>query len=178
MAGDQVEAFTPDENENWRAVRLLDKHVLESMRSRGAISGDQYNAGMRFYSDWYLAGMSNSGVIDPGRVIVDGGKIDHMNDIKLAALTRHHRAIQALGLIVSHVLTCVLLVEEDLESYGQRVCGFKNTKQARLAAAERLKQSLSALDYYYYYGQRKTNVRAAHATDYRPTIIADDEATA
>lgn len=177
MAGDQVEAFTPDENENWRAVRLLDKHVLESMRSRGAISGDQYNAGMRFFSDWYLAGLSNSGVIDPGRVIVDGGKIDHMNDIKLAALTRHHRAIQALGLIVSHVLTCVLLVEEDLESYGQRVCGQRNPKLARLAAAERLKQSLSALDYYYY-GQRKTNVRAAHAADYRPAIIADDEATA
>jgi len=178
MAGDSVEAFAPEENTNWRAVRLLDGHVLESLRSRRAISGDEYNAGMRFFGDWFLSGLANSGVIDPGRVIVDGVKMDHMNDIKLSALTRHHRAIQALGLIVSHVLTCVLLTEESLETYGRRVCGYKNPKQAKLAATERLKQSLAALDFYYY-GRRETKVRAVHATDYRPTILAEtDEAGA
>jgi hypothetical protein len=173
MAGDAIEAYAPEQNTNWRAVRLLDNHVLEGMRSRRAISGDQYNAGMRFYSDWYLSGQANSGVIDPGRIIVDGGKIDHMSDIKLAAATRYERTIRALGLIVSHVLTCVILIEESLDSYGTRVCGFKNPKQAKFAAAERLKQSLSALDYYYY-GRRETKVRSAHATDYRPDIVADE----
>jgi hypothetical protein len=175
MAGDSVEVFTPSENENWRAIRLLDKHVLEEMRSRKAISGDQYSAGMRFYGDWFLSGLANSGVIDPGRIIVDGGKMDYLNDIKMSALTRHHRAIQALGLIVSHVLTCVLLTEESLQSYGHRVCGYKNPKQAKLAASERLKQSLAALDYYYY-GKRETKVRSAHAEDYRPSVMADDDA--
>lgn len=173
MAGDAVEAFRPEENENWRAVRLLDGHVLESLRSRRAISGDEYNAGMRFFGDWYLSGLANSGVIDPGRVIVDGGKLDHLNDIKLSAATRHQRTIRALGLIVSHVLTCVLLTEEKLESYGHRVCGYKNAKQAKLAATERLKQSLAALDYYYY-GKRETKVRSAHAEGYRPDILADE----
>jgi len=174
-AGEDVEAFTADENEHWKAIRLLDDHVLESLQSRRRISGDEYNAGMRFYGDWYMAGLSDSGVIDPGRVIVDGGKFDNVSDVKLSAMTRHHRALQALGLIVSHVLTCVLLTEESLEAYGHRVCGYKNSKQAKLAATERLKQSLAALDYYYY-GQRHTRMQAGHVDGYRPVIVTAHEA--
>lgn len=177
MAGDAVEAFTADENEHWRAIRLLDAHVLEDLRSRKAITGDQYSAGMRFYADWYLSGLANSGVIDPGRVVVDGGKIDHLNDVKLAALNRWQKAVQALGLIVSQVLTDILLSEEPLASYGVRRCGYGNPKLARLAAIGALKTSLDALDYYYY-GQRHTKVRTAHTEDYRPTILQENEVSA
>jgi hypothetical protein len=173
MAGDAVEAYTPEENTNWRAVRLLDNHVLEDMRSRRAISGDQYNAGMRFYGDWYLSGLANSGVIDPGRIIVDGGKMDHLNDVKLSALNRWQKAVQALGMVQSQVLTAILLTEESLESYGRRRCGQNNGKLAKVAAAAILKHALDALDYYYY-GRRETKVRAAHAADYRPDIVADE----
>lgn len=174
MAGEAVEVFTPEENENWRAIRLLDRHVLEQLQSRGVISGDQYAAGAQFYADWYLSGLHSSGVIDPGRVVVDGGKTDHLNDMKLAALNRHHKAIQALGLIHSQVLTAVLLTEETLESYGMRRWGQKNPKLARLSATVSLKGALEQLDYYYH-GQRRTPMRTAHTPDYRPTILAETE---
>lgn len=177
MAGDSVEVFTPEENTNWRAIRLLDNHVLEQLQSRGVISGDQYSAGAQFYADWFLSGLANSGVIDPGRVVVDGGKTDHLNDVKLSALTRWQRAVQAVGLVHSQVLTDVLLTEERLEAYGLRRYGQKNPKLARLAATTALKGALEQLDHHYH-GQRRTPMRGAHATDYRPTIIADDEATA
>ena len=176
MAGEAVEVFTADENENWRAIRLLDNHVLEDMRSRKAITGDQYSAGMRFYGDWYLSGLANSGVIDPGRVVVDGGKIDHLNDVKLSALNRWQKAVQALGLIQSQVLTDILLTEEGLESYGRRRCGQNNGKLAKVAAAAILKHALDALDLYYY-GRRETRVRSAHAEGYRPDIVAETEET-
>lgn len=176
MAGDAVEVFTADENENWRAIRLLDDHVLEDLRSRGSVTADQYHAGMRFYSDWYLSGLANSGVIDPGRVVVDGGKADHLNDIKLSALNRWQKAVQALGLIQSQVLTDILLGEETLASYGQRRCGQRAPKLAKVAATSVLKHALDALDLYYY-GQRKTKVRTAHAPDYRPNILVETEET-
>lgn len=173
MAGDAVEVFTADENENWRAIRLLDGHVLEDLRARKAISGDQYSAGMRFYSDWFLSGLANSGVIDPGRVVVDGGKMDHLNDVKMAALTRWQRAVQALGMIASQVLTDILLTEEGLASYGRRRCGQNNPKLARVAATAVLKHCLDALDYYYY-GKRTTALRAGHVPDYRPAMMVEE----
>lgn len=174
MAGENVEVFTADENENWRAMRLVDKHVLAQLMSRGVISGDEYSAGAQFYGDWYLSGLANSGVIDPGRVVVDGGKADHLNDIKLSALNRWQKAVQAVGLIHSQVLTDVLLSEEDLEVYGRRRFGQNNEKRARLAAQIALKLALEQLDLHYH-GRRKTPMRAAHAADYRPTIPTDAE---
>ena len=177
MAGDAVKVFTPEENENWRAIRLLDNHILEQLQSRGVISGDQYAAGAQFYGDWFLSGLANSGVIDPGRVVVDGGKMDHLNDVKLSALTRWQKAVQAVGLIHSRVLTDVLLSEERLEAYGLRRFGQKNPKLARLAAQTALKLALEQLDYHYH-GQRKTPMRSAHAPDYRPTIVVETEVSA
>lgn len=169
----EFEEFTADQTEHWRAIRMLDKHVLEFLQSRRIISGDQYCAGAQFYDDWYNAGMAASGVIDPGRVIVDGGKVDLISDIKLEALGQWTKAVQAVGLIHSQILTDVLLVEETLEDWGRRRFGYKNPKDAKKAGTVAIKLALEALDYYYH-GQRKNRTRSAHAPDYRPEIDPED----
>lgn len=173
-AGEAVEVYTPDKSENWRAIRLSDESPLEYLQSRGAITGDQYAAGMQYYGDWYKSGLANSGVIDPGRVIVDGGQVEHWSDVKLDAMTRYNRALKAVGPTLGGVLSDMLLTGERLEDYGRRKCGQNSFKLARLAATAHLKLALDALDYHYH-GRRDTRTRAAHAADYRPEI-ADDEA--
>ncbi len=171
-AGDAVEVFTPDQSENWRAIRLSDETPLEHLQGRGAITGDQYAAGMRYYSDWYIAGLAYSATIDPSREVVDGGKVDHWSDRQLDAMTRYNRALKAIGYLAS-VLSDLLVNPnpERLEDYGRRKCGQKNFKLARLAATTQLKLALDALDHHYY-GQRKTRAHVAHTDDYRPTIEA------
>lgn len=174
-AGEAVEVYTPDKSENWRAIRLSDESPLEYLQSRGSLSGDQYAAGLRYYGDWYRSGLANSGVIDPGRVIVDGGQVEHWSDRKLDAMTRYNRAMKAVGPIFGMVLADLLLKGERLEEYGRRKCGQNNFKLARLAATSNFKLALDALDFHYY-GRRDTRTRTAHAADYRPDIISPDQA--
>lgn len=152
-AGRDVEAFTPDESIHHRAIRMLDGHVLARLVSRAVITGDQFNAGTQFYGDWYTSGLAASGVIDPGRVIVDGGDPMRESDRKLAAMTRYKRAVQAIGLIHSTVLTDLLLLEQNLEAWGRRWRGYKNRKQAIQCAQDALVFALDAL-VNHYYGRR------------------------
>jgi hypothetical protein len=172
-AGENVEAFTPDENVNHRAIRMLDGHVLGYLQKKSVISGDQYNAGIQYYEDWYFGGLAHSGVIDPGRIIVDGGKIDHMSDKQLAALTRYHRALKALCDEHADIMLHCVLREMPVSQYGFAVWGHKNQKLASLAARTRLMDALSALDRHYY-GRRNMGHRSSHAPDYRPMILGAD----
>jgi hypothetical protein len=168
---DQIEIVTPDESEHWRAIRMLDANALEYLRARQCITGGQYEAGHRFYSDWYHAGLAASGVIDPGRVIVDGGNRDAVAERRLEALHAWQRAVQGVGLIHSTILSDILLSEERLESWGRRRRGQNNPKLARHAAITALSLALEALELYYY-PPRLDRTRASHAPDYRPTIDA------
>jgi len=128
---------------------------------------------MRYYFDWYKSGLANSGVIDPGRVIVDGGQVEHFSDAKLDAMTRYNRALKAVGGTLGQVLADMLLHGERLEDYGRRKCGQNSFKLARLAATSQLKLALDALDYFYH-GRRDTRTRVSHADDYRPVIDPED----
>jgi hypothetical protein len=173
-AGPDVEAFAPDESVHHRAIRMLDGHVLERMASQDVITGDQYNAGVQFYGDWYYSGLAASGVINPGRVVVDGGQIMHESDVRLAAMTRWKRAVQAIGIVHCQVLTDVVLNEMTMEAYGRKL-GQAAPKLAKLAARVALIGALTELDHHYY-GQRRSKQRASHASDYRPGIAAADDA--
>lgn len=177
MAGEAVEAFKPEENENWRAIRLLDNHVLEFLRKRESITGDQYSAGNQFFSDWYYGGMANSGVIDPGRVIVDGGLIEPAGDRKLFALGRWTKAVQAIGKVHSTTLIDLVLTEQPLHQWGARRFGQANRGRARAAAITALVLALEQLDLHYH-GPRRTKARSVHVDDYRPTILAETEEAA
>lgn len=173
-AGEDVEEFTADKSENWRAIRMLDKHPLENWLKRGKIDADQYAAGMKFRGDWEQSGQANSGVIDPGRVIVDGGQVDYVNDLSLDAQERFKNAVQAVGLVNSMVLTDAILLETlTVEEIGRKYRRYKNEKQAIQSGQDLIWSALKALDYHYY-GKRtdKRATRHSHAPDYRPGIHA------
>lgn len=158
-AGEDVEVFTPDKSENWRTVRMLDGNVLDKLASRSVITGDQYAAGCRFYADWYRAGLAASGVIDPGRVIVDGGLRENFSDHKMEAAHRWNKAIRAIGKVHSLVLIDVVLHEKPLEEYGRKRYGSTSPKIAKRDATVALIDALTSLDYHYY-GVREDKMRS------------------
>ena len=173
-AGDQVEAFSPGENVHHAAIRMLDGHPLERLATRGVITGDQYHAGTRFYADWYYSGLAASGVIDPSREVVDGGQTIRESDRKLAAMTSYKRAVQAIGMIHSTVVTDLVLLEQPVEAWGRKWFGQKAAKLAKAQAHAALIMALQALDHHYY-GQRRNRAHVAHAEDYRPGIVGEGE---
>lgn len=173
-AGDQVESFSAGENVHHQALRMLDGHVLERLATRSVITGDQYNAGTRFYGDWYFSGLAASGVIDPSREVVDGGQVMRESDRKLSAMTAYKRAIQAIGLVHSTVICDLVLLEQSVEEWGRKRFGQKAPKLATLAAHVALIQALTALDHHYY-GQRKHRAHVAHVDDYRPVIMTVED---
>jgi hypothetical protein len=175
-AGDQIEAFTAGDNVHHQALRMLDGHPLERLATRGVITGDQYHAGTRFYGDWYYSGLAASGVIDPSRDVVDGGLIMHESDKKLAAMTAYKRAVQAIGVIHSTVITDLVLLEQPIEAWANKWFRQKAPKLARAQAHAALILALTALDHHYY-GQRTTRRSVSHVDDYRPEIVTPDDAS-
>lgn len=172
MAKDATEPFVTDSGR--RTVRLMDGSVLDQLEKAKVISGDQYNAGCQIYSDWYFSGLAFSGVIDPGKEVVDGGNKDPTNERQMASLTRYAHAIRRIGLVHSHVVTNVILLEVGREEYALRRWGHRSPKLARLATNTALIGALQELEVFYY-GRRETGTRMAAAEDYRPTILAPDE---
>jgi hypothetical protein len=173
-AGEDVEAFTAGETIHHQALRMLDGHVLERLASRGVITGDQYQAGTRFYGDWYYSGLAAYGVIDPAREVVDGGLIMHESDRKLAAMTSYKRAVQAIGLIHSTVISDLVLFEQSVEDWGRKWGNQKSAKLARVVAHTALQLALTALDHHYY-GQRQNRPHVSHVDGYRPEIMPAEE---
>lgn len=169
-AGNAIETFTPDRSVNFKALRMLDGSVLDLLAGRGVISGDQYTAGAQFYEDWYYSGLACSGVVDPGRVQVDCGGSSWESDVRLDAATRWRKAVQHIGPVHGYVATCLVLNGETLESLGQRRYGYKDLKNARLAATTALKDALTSLDLHYH-GTRRGGTRQSHRQDYRPYIM-------
>ncbi|MEP6826986.1 MAG: hypothetical protein ABJA10_02805 [Aestuariivirga sp.] len=176
-AGEEIEdrvVNTGGENEpDVVVVQMLDGSALDMLFSRGTITGDQYAAGVRFYGDWYYAGLGNSGVVDPTRVQVDGGTHKAISDRVLDSADRYKRAKKALGIVHSYVLVCILIEEEKLQDFGRKAHRRVNIDQARLAATASLRDALTALDYHYY-GQRNTKGGTYHTDDYRPEILPAD----
>jgi len=159
-AEDEIEIVSAIENEHWQAVRLLDNHPLEYLRRRECITGDQYSAGQQFYSDWYFGGLAASGVIDPGRVIVDGGQIEPAGDRRLFALSRWQKAVRQVGKVHSTTLIDLILTEQKLHAWGARRFNQANRERARQAAITALVLALEQLDVHYH-GNRRNQMRAA-----------------
>ncbi len=154
--------------------RMLDGNVLNLLLSRESITSDQHAAGARLYLDWYTAKLAGSGVIDPGRIIVDGGKNDPTPDHVLEAAGNFTRAITSVGKIHSNALIDLVLLEEKLPDYGRKRSGYKNDKQCTVFAIALLKAALEQLDLHYY-GQRKTRMQHSGADGYRPTQMMPEQ---
>lgn len=172
--GDDIADVVIEMGEGEQKERVATRRAqdtLDMLVSRGVITGDQFAAGRQLYADWYQAGFAASGVIDPAKEVVDGGKVDLLNDSILDAASRFINAIKYLRDDEDHrhVLINVVLMEESLAEYGWRVDGFRDVERAKLAAQMRLKLALTKLDYHYY-GKRRTKGGSSHAKDYRPAI--------
>lgn len=165
-AGEDVEEFITDTNR--RSYRL--NEVLDTLLRKRAITYDQKLAGDQIYSDWYDAGLSGSGAIDPSRDVVDGGQMQTHSDFVLAAMDRFNKAIARLSPIHLDAITMIVLLQvETLAQFGARVHLYKDKADASVAGASTVRDALSTLDYYYY-GKRTTRMKATHVDGYRPTI--------
>lgn len=172
-AGDMLEEFVAKGGR--RTVRLLDGSVLELLNSRGSITADQYNAGWSFYESWYIAGMAASGAVDPSREVVDGGQHKPVTDRQLDAMWRFKRAIQAVGIVHSKALICMVLLDEKPVDYGRRVYKRTQEKQATVAGITALVDALTALDFHLYGARKSPRMSSAHMPDYRPTQMPEPE---
>lgn len=165
----EAERLTSAETVHHQAWRMLDGHILAQLAAKDVLQGDEFQAGQMFYSDWYHSGLAASGVIDPSKEVVDGGKAFGATDRQLAAMQRWVKAVQAVGLIHCQVLSAVVLEEQSLEAYGARRYRQKARKLARLSAQNALVDALEALSVHY--GMRRVrHMRCGHVDGYRPVI--------
>lgn len=177
QASGEFEEIVTDIDEDGRkipveTIRMLDGSLLDRLVKRNppAISGDQYHAGSRFYSDWYYSGLLNSGVLDPTRDIVDGSGPAPESERRMAAKTRYHKAIKAMCTRHGMIMQCCVLAEETLESFGCRIHQQSNGNRGRAMALATLRDALSALDEHYN-GKRENRMRSVHSEDYRPNEV-------
>lgn len=156
------------------AYRATDCDILNHLASRKVIDGDQLVCGERYFRDWYRAGLAASGVVDPGRVIVDGGNSDQVADAKLDALSAWAKATKAVGPTLAHPLTNMVLLQETATVYAMRYLGKRDPKDMRLAAYIALGLALDAL-VLHYLGPRRRKPSHGMMSGARPGIVIVDD---
>lgn len=171
QAGCDFEMPDPRQSEV-RGVRMTDGDLLGRLAKLGTISQAEQAAGEQFYADWYFGGLAASGVIDSGRVVVDGGRGFDMTARQMDALQRYHRAVQALGMMLSQVMTDVVLMGEPLQSYGRRRFGSVSPKLAVRDATTALKLALAQLVLHY---TARGGMRSGMVDGARPRIMGRGE---
>ncbi len=166
-AGDGVAARQTETGRT--GVRMTDSDILGHLASRSVISQDQLAAGERYYKSWYRAGLAASGVVDPERVIVDGGNPEPAASMRLEALGDWASATKAIGKILAHPLIEMVLFEETATVYAMKYLRKRDPKDCRLAAYTVLGLSLDAL-VMHYMGPKRARSHYAMADGARPVI--------
>lgn len=146
-AGGAHAAHITDEGRT--TVRFTDGDIVEYMQTRGMINGDMYDCGKRFYRDWYESGLAASGVVDPGKVIVDGGNPEPGIIRRMEFAQRWAVACKAVGDVLCRPLTDMVLLDEPPTVYAMKHLGRNDPKDARLAAYTVLTLALDALVLHY-----------------------------
>lgn len=167
-AGDDI---VQEVHENRVVLRMKDSPLDRlAFGAKPKITGDQYNAGVRYYTDAYKAGMMPSGVIDPSKERVDGGQYKDIADAKIAAQTRFEHALRALSYVDVSVLDAMVIQEISLGEYAERFTRHKERRVRHGVALELLCHALDALDKHYNPPRRDRGIGGAHADGYRPSI--------
>lgn len=180
-AGEDVEAFSPDENVNFKTLRMLDGSPLEKLATAGrnndrkGITGEQYHAGARYFADAFHAQLLASGVIDPTKQRVDCEGYKDIPDRRLAAQTRFNRACKAIGPVHQFVLDDVVLAESPIHVFADRFRQFSRHRDRMVAALTALRMALDALDIHYNGNRRMAQAYHSHADNYRPTLSPVEE---
>jgi hypothetical protein len=144
IAGDDAVTYIATE-EAVAVPRMLDGNVLELLLSRGAIDSEEYACGNEFFRHWYQSGLAASGVVDPTRDRVDGGKMESQSETALWHLQKWQRMVQGVGPIHSQVLCDCLLIGTSLTEFGLRHCRTTYPRTARDKAQDRLTAALAML---------------------------------
>lgn len=126
---------------------------LESLHGKKVLDSRQYDAGKKFYSHWYRAGLNErfaalnlaSGVFGAGSFA--GG----MPATEDQAFHReaYRKAVQHLGMKTSSLVQLIVCHDKALVEVGRDLLGWANDPQARAAATERLKDALDRLADFY-----------------------------
>jgi hypothetical protein len=122
---------------------------LDRLRSTGAITEREFNAGDRLRADAYLA------AIDPGTSSVDwtatagtlSGKVPSMfNSQHIADARIRYRDMQKrLTGLLWEVLEGAVVLEDSLESVGKRILDRRDNREATVAGHAGLRMALHAL---------------------------------
>ncbi len=183
---DEIDRRT-GEVHTFRRYRMTDKSLLERLFIRGmrvpreGISADQYRAGMRYYEDAFLSGVTVIRVPDLSKERVDGGRNKGISDHVLEASTRFAKALQFLTPEHKIILSHVIFAEAQLDKFvGEDE--FPQQRERRAIALKDLWRALNKLVEYYNQidgiRPRKPKIEVMHEPGYRPNIIkggaADD----
>lgn len=145
------------------ATTLRRKYTLDSLRDqkkpdgRPVIDQMQYDAGLRLQKDFYLAGMTASGAIDPTKPKVDSSASPSVAEAKIDAGTRLRLALEAVGIIHSNVLVSIVLHDETLDEYAARKGRYKDRAMARASVLTSLENALDQLDVFYCKSDGRSN---------------------
>jgi hypothetical protein len=174
-AGDDVEDFISSDDHLTR--RMLDGSILDRLWSRQTIDGDQYNAGVKYYKDWYLGGFAASGVVDATKPYVDGGDPMAGQTVRLHHANRFGKAAIAIGRVLSSIVGDAVLHEQPMDFLCHRYSKSTDRDRARADVITVMKLGLDALALHYFgpRGRRSHYHREDEATN-RPDLREEDAA--
>ncbi len=153
-------------------IQMLDGHLLTKLSNRGVLDLKQLSAALRFLKDCNEAGILSGAVVDPGRIVVDGGNSVPAQERQADAYARVHAILTRVSPSTKAVLVDIVLFEMTREAFARKhQIPNKDEKDINLVVNSKIQDALTDLDYRYY-GQQKTQNRFTHSPDYRPIIQA------
>lgn len=158
-AGDYIEVVVTESGRH--TIRMLDGTRFETMWKRNQIDGKQYAAADLFYSDWYLAGLSGSGAIDPAKEVVDCSRRFEPNERQLSAAHRFNSANAALG-PGANIVISIVCAGTPIEAYGRTKLDEKGRTKAIEKAMDALRKSLDILVDHYGLRTRRIGVKSVY----------------
>lgn len=139
-------------------VRYLADTPLQRLYNRGALSRDPamnarlFDAGEKFYRDWYLSGMETLAAQDITRQGSGDGCASGMPASERQAIHRQawRKANEKLGARYRKVVELVVLEgNTDLVAVGKDVSGYAKRETARAVGLDRLIGGLEILEEHY-----------------------------
>lgn len=149
------------ENVNWKAFRLNDAPLGRLLHCKHPkITVDQFNAGESYHAVVYYTGMMASGVVDPSRVVVDGGQHKHIPDRLIAAKARYEIIIKRMPYELHHIVDAVVVQEIPLAEYAERFTRIKKRPTRQAVALDRLCMGLDWLVSHFDIGRKPVRMQA------------------
>ena len=159
-----------------RVLRMKDSPIDRlAFGAKPKITGEQYHAAVRFYTDAYGAGLMPLGAVDTSKDVVDGGQYKNISDAKIAAQVRYEHAIRRLSHQHFHILESIVIQEVKISEYATRFKRFTERRERIAITIDRLCCALDELAKGYNPPRRDRGIGASHAPDYRPNISPQKE---